>query len=85
MWSHWRRIARPIIARVLGENAGKPDAEIRAALRAAYPFGVRRHYPYRVWLDEIARQTGKPSTGRFRRRRVSTSDPSQGSLLGGSS
>src|SRR5579885_2310491 len=33
-------------------------AAVRAALRAAYPFGPRKHHPYRIWLDEISRQRG---------------------------
>jgi hypothetical protein len=61
--SHWRKIAAPIIAKVLAETAGKTGAEVRAALRAAYPFGVRRHHPYRVWLDEIRIQTGRRRLG----------------------
>ena len=63
MTSHWRKIATPIIAKVLAETAGKTGAEVRAALRAAYPFGVRRHHPYRVWLDEIRIQTGQRRLG----------------------
>ncbi len=59
MTSHWRMTAAPIIARVLAETAGKPPEEVRAALRAAYPFGVRRHHPYRIWCDEIRVQTGR--------------------------
>jgi len=59
MLSYWRRQCAPIIARVLAENAGKPEAEVRAALRAAYPFGPREHHPYRIWLDEISRQRGR--------------------------
>ena len=59
MQSRWRRIAAPIIARVLAECAGRPDSEIRAALRAAYPFGPREHHPYKIWLDEIRIQTGR--------------------------
>jgi hypothetical protein len=59
MLSHWRRIAAPIIARVLAENAGKPEPEVRAALRSAYPFGPREHHPYKIWLDEIRVQTGR--------------------------
>lgn len=59
--SHWRSVARPIIARVLDETKGEDERAIRAALREAYPFGPRQHHPYKVWLDEIARQrrTGK--------------------------
>ena len=59
MISHWRRYAAPIVARVLAENRGKPEAELRGALRAAYPFGAREHHPYRIWLDEIRIQTGR--------------------------
>ena len=59
MNSYWRGISAPIIARVLVETASKPPAEVRAALRAAYPFGVRRHHPYRIWCDEIRVQTGR--------------------------
>ena len=59
MNSYWRAHAAPIIARVLVETAGKPPKEVRAALRAAYPFGVRRHHPYRIWCDEIRVQTGR--------------------------
>jgi hypothetical protein len=63
MISHWRRSAAPIIARVLAETKGKPDAEVRAALRAAYPFGAKEHHPYRIWLDEIRIQTGRRRIG----------------------
>ena len=59
MLSCWRRIAAPIIARVLAENAGKHEPEVRAALRSVYPFGPREHHPYRIWLDEIRVQTGR--------------------------
>lgn len=59
MTSYWRKIAAPIIARVLAQTEGKPAPEVRSALRAAYPFGVRRHHPYRIWCDEIRVQTGR--------------------------
>lgn len=68
MISHWRRVAAPIIAKVLAETEGKPDSEIRAALRAAYPFGQREHHPYRIWLDEIRIQTGRRRIDRRVRR-----------------
>ncbi len=54
----WREHAKPIIARVLVETAGKPEKEIKAALRAAYPFGTRQYWPYKIWLDEIRVQRG---------------------------
>ena len=55
----WRAASAPIIARVLAATAGQPAKEVRAALRAAYPFGVRRYHPYRIWCDEVRVQTGR--------------------------
>jgi hypothetical protein len=57
--SHWRNSATPIIARVIAEHKGESESEIRMALRAAYPFGERKHHPYKIWLDECAVQLGK--------------------------
>jgi hypothetical protein len=54
----WRDSARPVIAAVLRAMEGKPEKEIRAALKAAYPFGMRKYHPYKVWLDEIKKQRG---------------------------
>jgi hypothetical protein len=55
----WRERA----AQVIGETIDRvglddPDA-LKKALFDAYPFGKRKHYPYKVWLDEIKVQTGK--------------------------
>jgi hypothetical protein len=58
MLSHWRRIAAPIICKVLAETAGQPEAVVRRALREACPFGQRRYHPYRIWCDEIRVQMG---------------------------
>ncbi len=55
----WRDHCRPIIARVLAEYSGKSVREVRAALKAAYPYGIREHHPYKIWIDEIARQMGR--------------------------
>lgn len=49
----WREHARPIIAKVLADNKGKTDKEIRVALRDAYPYGERAMHPYKIWCDEI--------------------------------
>jgi hypothetical protein len=57
--SYWRDVARPIIDRVLAETKGKTEKEIRAALRKAYPFHIRKYHPYKIWCDEVARQRGK--------------------------
>ncbi len=63
MHSYWRQQCAPIVARVLAENAGKSEAEVRAALRDAYPFGPRLYHPYRIWLDEISIQMGRRKVG----------------------
>lgn len=64
--SHWRNACAPIIARVIAENEGKNENAVRLALRDAYPYGQRKHHPYKIWLDEIARQLGKkPPLGTF--------------------
>lgn len=60
--SHWRDACRPIITKVIADNKGKPEKEIRKALYNAYPFGERAMYPYKVWLSEIAVQLGTRRT-----------------------
>lgn len=59
----WRDTARPIIAKVLKETRGMDEKVIRMALRAAYPFGMRRYHPYKVWCDEVRRQRGLKTKG----------------------
>lgn len=54
----WRDRARPIIAAALAETKGQSEEDIRATLFERYPFGVRKHYPHQVWLDEIRKQRG---------------------------
>lgn len=61
----WREAAAPIIAQVIADNTGKTPAEVRAALREAYPFGPRKHHPYKIWLSEIRRQLNTPTTDDF--------------------
>ena len=54
----WRDIAAPIIKEVI-EREGRDDMKkLRKALRESYPFGERRHHPYKVWCDEVRRQVG---------------------------
>ena len=81
----WRDVARPIIARVIAEHQGADDATLKQAVFDAYPFGERKYSPYKIWLNEIARQTGrKPKMGTRRRPGVppaSDPDPRQGGLF----
>jgi hypothetical protein len=56
MQSSWRNRAKPIIAAVI-KAVGPDDVKaLRAALVAAYPFGVRANHPYKIWCSEVRRQ-----------------------------
>jgi len=70
----WREHARPIIAKTLRDNKGKSEKEIRKALRDAYPYGQRKHHPYKIWCDEIKVQRGQKVSNTF-------IDPSQTKLF----
>jgi hypothetical protein len=68
--STYRDNAAPLIACVLAATKGQPEKDIKAALKAAYPFGMRQYHPYQIWCDEIRRQRGlKPKLGTFGKRR----------------
>lgn len=56
--STWRDHCRPIIKDVLDKTKGRPENEIRKALKDAYPYGMRKYHPYKIWLDEIKVQRG---------------------------
>jgi len=55
---HWRDTAAPIIAAVIKEF-GDNESELKRRLFDAYPFGRRARYPYKIWCDEVRRQTHK--------------------------
>lgn len=57
--SHWRIEARKAIAQALKQTEGKPQDIVMTVIRDSYPFGERKRYPYKIWLDEVARMTGK--------------------------
>ena len=61
--SRWRAKAAEVISEVLDlcGDVSTPEDEkaTRARLREAYPFGEKKYHPYKIWLDEIARQMGK--------------------------
>lgn len=52
--SDWRRRSKAVIAKVLLElGPGRNAVTAAKALRDAYPFGERKHWPYKVWLEEV--------------------------------
>lgn len=58
-----RDTVRPIIAKILADNKGKPEKEIRKALRDGFPWPPRKYHPYKIWLSEIQVQMGKKRLG----------------------
>jgi len=54
----WRKRCRPIIARVIDAHPDASTKELRAALCAAYPFGEKKHQPYKAWCAEVRYQLG---------------------------
>lgn len=77
----WRDRARPVIAAVLRENGGADERTLRRALHDAYPFGERAMHPYKVWLDEIARQRGRKRDPRAKKEQVALADAGQRDLF----
>jgi hypothetical protein len=52
--SRWRVAARRAIAEALLTVIPADDEKtVRATVNAHYPFGERKHLPYRMWLDEV--------------------------------
>ena len=73
----WRQLCAPVIHRVLVEQIFSDPKKIRKALREAYPFGERKYWPYKVWLDEIKRQRGQKREHRRRAGVVNRDHPGQ--------
>lgn len=51
---YWRNAAKQVILRCLAEARDRnlTPHETLALIDQRYPFGLRDHYPYQVWLDE---------------------------------
>ena len=63
----WRDTAAPIIADVIQREGRGDIKKLRAALCDAYPFGQRKHHPYKVWCDEVRRQVGTLPSNKHQR------------------
>lgn len=80
----WRERARPIIARVLKETEGQDLKARRKALKDAYPWGPREHWPYKMWCSEVRRQLdleATPPRGRKRGQMVRHTDDRTGRMF----
>lgn len=63
----WRELTAPRIARVLLDNPGLSEKEIRLLIRAAWPpaWGPRKHHPYKIWCSEVGAQLALYRKGRW--------------------
>ena len=53
------------MAKVVRDNPGLPEAELRKKISDAYPFGERAYHPYAIWLSAVNQYfTPKPATTR---------------------
>ena len=58
--SHWRTTSRQVIGKVIQDNPHADRDLLLKMISAAYPFGERRYWPYKIWLDEVHYMTGQP-------------------------
>ena len=49
----WRDRAKIRIADVIEEVGNKDKIKLKKALFDAYPFGLRKHFPYKMWCEEV--------------------------------
>lgn len=52
----WRDKCKPIIVRVILDNPGLEEKELRKLISKEYPFGERAMHPYKIWLSEVKKQ-----------------------------
>lgn len=64
--SHWRRKANEVIAQVIEEQGTADLDALEKAIRAAYPFGPRKWWPYKVWLDAVKKAMRQLRGGGYR-------------------
>jgi len=60
----WAMHAQAVIDRVLSQMPGANLAEKRRALHDAYPYGQRRHWPYKVWCRQVRISLGLATPGK---------------------
>lgn len=75
--SRWRAVADEVIARVVSDNPGLPEDELRRKLSDAYPFGMRKYHPYKIWLSAVNEHFEPP----VKERKVKPVTVNEGQLL----
>lgn len=56
--SIWLDETLRVIAQVRAKYPDTQGIELKQLLSKAYPFGKRKHYPYKVWLREVNKVCG---------------------------
>lgn len=51
----WEAESMQIIRNVLKDNEHSTESELKRALKDAYPFGERKHWPYKIWCGCVKR------------------------------
>lgn len=51
--SYWSAKSREVINAVVAEVGVEDETALRKAILAAYPFGERRQWPYKVFCEEV--------------------------------
>jgi len=48
--NNWRATSQKIIYKIIKDNPGLSKSEYEKLIFSAYPFGERKHWPYKEWL-----------------------------------
>jgi hypothetical protein len=75
--SRWRAVADNVIAKVVSDNPGLSEDELRKKLSDAYPFGMRKYHPYKIWLSAV-HEHFSPRTDK---RKIKAATVNEGQLL----
>lgn len=68
--SHWRQRAAAVVCATLKALPKDADAKAkRKALRDAYPFGARKHWPYKMWCSVVREALDTTTPGKIQSRR----------------
>ena len=60
----WRNSADKVLLELFDSlPADATDEEIDAAVFDAYPFGMRKYTPYKIWLQQVKRHKGARAIG----------------------
>lgn len=62
---NWRQHSAKVISELIGSRIPRRLSadelnRLRKEISDAFPFGPRRHHPYKIWLSEVANQLALP-------------------------